>query len=415
MTSSARRLVAALTLVLACVAATACAAPASDEAAPTEPAASEPGSGAPSDAGSDAAADEGPIVIGMNIELSGPAAVQGQAYSDAGQLWAEQVNAEGGILGREVELEILDNRSDQTEAVTLTRQLQERGAVAMIGPGTSPTTLAAMDAIVEAGIPTFSMGSSDAIVSPVEQRPNVFKAPVGSGPNVSAAIAYLAEQGISDVGLIAVNNPYGEAGIAGWQAAADAGEVTLVGIERFEADDTDTTAQLNNLVGAGAQAIAVVAIPPGAPTVRRNAVDNLGLELPMVFDAGAGAELFIDLAGEAAEGALVTHPPTLIWDQVAADDPQAEALAAFGEAYTERYGAMSGFAGYAWDALGLLKAAIEEAQTTQPQRVVTALEGLGEYVGVDGVYSLSPEDHQGLDEESLRVLTVREGAWVEAG
>jgi branched-chain amino acid transport system substrate-binding protein len=415
MTSSARRSLRVLAALLACIAAAACAAPA-EEAAPTDAASQPAATSEPADGGgSESAGDEGPIVIGMNIELSGPAAVQGQAYSDAGQLWAEQVNAAGGILGRDVELEILDNRSDQTEAVTLTRQLAEGGAVAMIGPGTSPTTLAAMDAILEVGIPTFSMGSSDAIVQPVEERANVFKAPVGAGPNVSAAIAYLDEQGIEDVGLIAVNNPYGESGIAGWQAAADAGEVTLSGIERFEADDTDTTAQLNNLIGAGAQAIAVVAIPPGAPTVRRNAVETLGLEVPMIFDAGAGAELFIDLAGEAAEGALVTHPPTLIWDQVPEDDPQYEALQAFGQAYTERYGAMSGFAGYAWDALGLLQAAIEEAGTTEPEQVVSALEGLGEYVGVDGIYRLSPEDHQGLDEESLRVLTVREGAWVEAG
>ena len=159
-----------------------------------------------------AAADgeEGPILIGMNIELSGPAAVQGQAYADAGNLWVEQTNADGGILGRDVQLEIVDNRTDQTEAVTLTRQLADEGVVAMIGPGTSPTTLAAMDAILELGLPTFSMGSSEAIVTPVEEKPNVFKTPVGSVPNVEAAIRYLGEQGISTVGVIAVNNPYGE-------------------------------------------------------------------------------------------------------------------------------------------------------------------------------------------------------------
>ena len=134
----------------------------------------------------------------------------------------------------------------------------------------------------------------------------------------------------------------------------------------------------------------------------------------MIFDAGAGAELFIELAGAAADGALVTHPPTLIWDQVASDDPQYDALQSFGAAYTEQYGAMSGFAGYAWDALGLLAAAIEEAGTTDSDAVVGALVGLGEYVGVDGVYRLTAFDHQGLDAEALRLLTVQDGAWAEA-
>lgn len=358
---------------------------------------------------------DGPIVFGLNIELSGGASVQGQAYADAAELWAEQVNAEGGILGREVELEILDNGSDQTEAVVLTRQLTERGVVAMIGPGTSPTTLAAMDAIRESGIPTFSMGSAEAIVTPVEERANVFKPPFGSRTNVDAAIDHLEGLGITSVGLIAVNDPYGDSGVAAWEAAQEEGStVELVGVERFEAADTDMTAQLNNLVSAGAEAIFVQAIPPGAPTVRRSAVESLGLDLPMIFDAGAGAELFIELAGSASDGALVTHPPTLIWDQIPSDDPQYEALQEFGSAYTDAYGAMSGFAGYAWDALGLTRAAIEESGSTDPEAITAALESLGSYVGVDGVYELSAEDHQGLSPEDLHVLQVVDGAWAPA-
>jgi branched-chain amino acid transport system substrate-binding protein len=251
---------------------------------------------------------------------------------------------------------------------------------------------------------------------PASERPNVFKTPLGSRPNVEAAIEYLTAQGIDAVGVIAVNNPYGDSGVTAWeQVTGEPGAgAELVGVERFEGDDTDMTAQLNNLVGAGAEAIAVVAIPPGAPTVRRNAVDGLGLDLPMVFDAGAGAELFIELAGSAADGALVTHPPTLIWDEVDQDDPQYEALQAFGTAYTEEYGDMSGFAGYAWDALGLLRAAIEDAGSTEYGAIVEALEGMGEYVGVDGVYRLSEDDHQGLDADALRILTVQDGEWTLA-
>jgi branched-chain amino acid transport system substrate-binding protein len=417
--SSLPRLSVALLAVLALLVA-GCAAPedaggagTEDDAGAADPAPDTPAAPEGTAAEAEGEAEDGPILVGLNIELSGGAAVQGQAYVNAAELWVSQANADGGIMGREVELEVLDNGSEQTEAVVLTRQLADRGATAMIGPGTSPTTLAAMDAILETGIPTFSMGSAEAIVEPASDRPNVFKTPVGSGPNVHAATEYLTGQGIDAVGLIAVNNPYGDSGIAAWEEATAQGDagIELVGVERFEGDDTDMTAQLNNLVGAGAGAIAVVAIPPGAPTVRRNAIDSLGLDLPMIFDAGAGAELFIELAGSAADGALVTHPPTLIWDEVASDDPQHEALQAFGTAYTSEYDVMSGFAGYAWDALGLLRAAIEEAGSTESAAIVGALEGLGEYVGVNGVYELSADDHQGLDAEALRILTVTDGEW----
>lgn len=362
------------------------------------------------------AVDGEPIVVGANIEQSGPASVQGQAYANALQLGVDQINADGGILGRPVELRIDDNATDETETISITRRLADDDVVAMIGPGTSPTTFAAMEVILETGIPTFSMGSSEGIVTPANEHPNVFKTPVGSEPNTAKALEDMQGRDISSVGIIAVNNPYGDSGIAAWEQAQEAGQPAfeIVGTERFESADTDMTVQLTSLVDAGAEAIAVVAIPPGAPTVRRNAVENLGLEMPMYFDAGAGAELFIELAGDAADGALVTHPPTLIWDQLADDDPQRDVLQTFGSSYTEQFGAMSGFASYAWDALKILQAGIEAAGDTDPAAVNAAIEGLGEYVGATGVYQMSADDHNGLDADDLRLLTIENGEWTTA-
>lgn len=370
------------------------------------------GGGEPGGTDSDGGGGDGPILIGVNVEQSGGASVQGQAYVNAVTLLAEQINADGGILGRDVELEIVDNATDQTEAVTLTNQLVQQGVVAMIGPGTSPTTLAAMDVILESGIPTISMGSSDTISDPASEHPNVFKTPQRGSLLAEELVAHFEEVGIERVGLIAVNNAYGDNGVESMQALADEGGIELVGVERFEPDDTSMVAQLNNLLGAGAEAILCWAIPPGAPTVQRNAVENLGIEIPRYFDAGAGAELFIELAGEAANGAFIIHPKTLIWDDVPTDDPQAEVLRAFGEAYTAEYGEMSGFAGYAWDALGLLRAAIEESGDTTPEAIITGLESLGEYVGVTGTFELTEEDHQGLGEGDMVILQVEDGDWI---
>lgn len=394
----------------------ACAAPEEAAGEGSEAAAAPASEGAAQGSEPSAGASGEAIRVGANIEQSGPASVQGQAYANALQLRVEQINADGGILGRPVELLIEDNATDESETITITRRLTNEGVVGMIGPGTSPTTLAAMEVILETGVPTFSMGSADVIVDPVADRPNVFKTPVGSQANVDKALEDIEARGLTQIGIVAINNPYGDSGIAAWEASQESGdyEFEIVGIERFEATDTDMTAQLSNLVDAGAEVIAVVAIPPGAPTVRRNAVENLGLELPMYFDAGAGAELFIELAGDAANGALVTHPPTLVWDQVPRDDPQAEALEQFGSSYTEEFGAMSGFASYAWDALGILQAAIEEARSTEPDAVIPAIEGLGEYVGATGVYELSADDHEGLSAEDLRLLTIEDGDWVLA-
>jgi branched-chain amino acid transport system substrate-binding protein len=72
---------------------------------------------------------------------------------------------------------------------------------------------------------------------------------------------------------------------------------------------------------------------------------------------------------------------------------------------------MSGFASYVWDALGMLKAAIEKAGSTDPQAIIRALENLGEYVGATGVYRMSPQDHLGLRAEDLVLVTIQGGKW----
>jgi branched-chain amino acid transport system substrate-binding protein len=352
-----------------------------------------------------------PIRIGINIEQSGPASVQGEAYVRAATLWQEKVNREGGILGRPVELIIVDNKSDPTEAAVLTRRLVQQGVVAIVGPGTSPTTLAAMDAILESKIPVFSMGSADQIVVPVDKRPNVFKTPFHASQNVEAILVDMKRRGIQRVGLLTVNNSYGESGLAAWREAERRGDVQIVAAEKFEANATDVTPQLTNIMRANPQAVVVWAIPPGAPLARRNAVENLRINVPMYHDAGAGAELFLRLAGQAAEGAYMIHPKTLVWDQIPPTDRQYQVLQEFGRLYTQRYGDMSGFASYVWDALGMLKAAIEKAGSTDPQAIIRALENLGEYVGATGVYRMSPQDHLGLRAEDLVLVTIQGGKW----
>jgi branched-chain amino acid transport system substrate-binding protein len=365
----------------------------------------------------DAGSGKGPIKICLNVELSGPASVLGHAYANAAKLRARTLNErDGGILGRRVELVVRDNRSDQTQAPTLTKELTERDdVVAMIGPGTTPTSLAAMGAILKSRVPTISMGSAAAIVAPAQQRPNVFKT-TPEGDIAARAIATdMAGRGIRRVALLSTNNPYGDDGRGAIEKLAERGAFELVAAEKFEAEDSDTTPQLRRLLDARPEAIVVWAIPPGAPTVRRNAVEKLGIKTPMYFDPGAGAELFLELAGASANGALLAQPKSLVWDQVPGSDPSARQLREFGTAYTEAHGEVSGFAGIAWDALGVLKAAMENAGSTDPKAVSTAIEKLDGYRGVTGTLGYSPTRHSGLSPDDLVIVEVHDRDWVLPG
>jgi branched-chain amino acid transport system substrate-binding protein len=373
-------------------------------AAPEDTGSSSGSGGSGSSGGSD-----GPIKIGVNIELSGPAAVQGSAYKNAVELVADQVNAEGVLGGRQIELVVRDNKSDPTEALQVAKGLVENDdVVAMVGGGSSPTTLSLVDYVESTGVPTVSMGSSGAIVSPAEQRTFVFKTPANSGLVADVMLSEFKAKGITKVGFISVDNPYGDAGLQAFQEKAPAAGVEIVGAEKFQASDKDYTSVVTKLVSSEPDAIVVWAIPPGAGIVAKNVAAS-GFDGPVYFDPGAGAELFLRGAGDAAEGAQLIHPAVLVADQVK-DAPNLEVMQKFHSDYTAEYGEFSGFASYAADALGMIVQAIEDAGSTDRTAVRDALEAL-QYTGITGVYEFSPEDHAGLSPEALVTVTVKNGEW----
>src|SRR6266511_1071662 len=70
-----------------------------------------------------AAEAQKPIKVGMPIPLSGPPALFGEPASKGAQMYADEVNAKGGVLGRRIELVIRDSKADANEAVRVAREL----------------------------------------------------------------------------------------------------------------------------------------------------------------------------------------------------------------------------------------------------------------------------------------------------
>lgn len=359
---------------------------------------------------SESGANAGPIPIGVNIELSGRAAVQGSAYSCAVKIVANQVNQEGILGGRHINLIIRDNRSDPTEALQVAKQLvQNDHVVAMVGGGSSPTTLSLVNYVDTVGLPTVSMGSSTAIITPVDKRAYVFKTPANTEQVLSNMMQDFKRTGVDSVALLAVDNPYGAAGVKAAKAAAKAGKLNLVGVETFSGSDRNYTAQVTNLINQDPDAIIVWSIPPGSSIAARD-INYAGFQGKVYFDAGAGAELFLRGAGASANGILMVHPTALVAPQAPKSLPNDQVMTDFYNAYTQKCGDYSGFASYAADALNLIVHAIKKAGSTDRDAIRDALETLN-YTGITGVYHMSAQNHGGLATDSLSVVTVKDGNW----
>src|SRR5699024_1064951 len=102
------------------------------------------------------------IRIGVNYELTGETATYGTNLNDGIILALEEINADGGALGKEIETITLDNKSDATEVANVSTRLATReNVVALLGPATSGSTKAAIPAAMQNQIPLIS-GSATA-------------------------------------------------------------------------------------------------------------------------------------------------------------------------------------------------------------------------------------------------------------
>jgi len=383
------RVILSLTLALA-VLLSGCAAPAADQTA-----------------GGD---ENGPIRIGAVFDLTGGGAQYGIPNRNGAELMVKKINDAGGIGGRRVELITIDSESQETKAVLAVRRLiDEEKVVAVVGGSSSGASLAMMDYVERSGIPFISLGSSARITDPV--RKWVFKTPQSERIAMEKLFDYLSVHGLTRVGWISLNNAFGDSGLEEYERLAEEAGITTVGSERFNDSDTDVTPQLSSLKSKSPEAVVVWAAPPAGSILVKN-YHQLGIQAPLLMSHGMISQALFDQAGEAAEGVILPGSKLLVAESLDDSDPQKALLLEFAAEYEAAYGERPvPFAGYGYDAVLLLAEAVQKAGT-DPEQIRDALENQTRgVVGATGVFTFSPEDHNGLDKDSLVLLQVKGGNW----
>lgn len=372
------------------------------------------GCGVTGDSGGDA-----PTVykIGALCAATGPASSLGVPQRNTIEMIQKELEAAGGIMGPDgvkhpVEIIVYDTESDETKTLLAAKKLIEEDQVALIiGPTQSGTTLALVDTVSKAEVPLISSAASVMIVEPVEDRTWVFKTAPSDRTVVAALIDHLVANGIRSVAWMSVNTAFGDSGKVEFEAAAPAGGISIVAAEKFEATDTDMSAQLTKIRGTDAQALVIWSIPPSASAVTKNAYD-LGLDLPIYHSHGIANATFIELASkEAAEGVAFPVGKVVVADQLPDSDPQKATLQAYAADYEAAYDAApSTFGGHAWDGIHLALQLLEQVGPDRA-KLRDALEQTQGFVGIGGVFNFSETDHNGLSADAIAMVEIRDGSW----
>jgi branched-chain amino acid transport system substrate-binding protein len=171
------------------------------------------------------------------------------------------------------------------------------------------------------------------------------------------------------------------------------------------------TAQISKIRAAKPQAVVCWGTNPGPAIVAKN-VRTLGMTQPLLMSHGVSNMEFIRLAQSAADGVVFPSGKIIVASQIPAKDPQKKVLMKYSADYQKAYNKpASHFGGHAWDAFTLVVDAIKAVGPNR-DKIRSNIESRKHFVGIDGVFNMSPKDHNGLDKSAFALVRVKGGKWI---
>lgn len=353
-----------------------------------------------------------PVRIGLMVSATGPTSAIGIPQKNTGELLPKKIG------DTTIEYISLEDGGDTTRAVQNAKKLiQDDHVDAIIGPSTTPNAFAILDVIAEAEVPLLATVGTSAIVEPLDAKKRwVFKTTQNDDLIAAALIAHMKKAGMRSVGLIGFNDPYGENWFKVFGALAEQAGIRITGTERFARTDQSVTGQALKLAAGKPDAILIAAV--GGPAVLPQAtLRDQGYKGVIYQTHAVATEDFIRLGKDKVEGTILAAGPMLVIDEIPASHASKQVAQAYIAAYQKRFGSVPAtFGANVWDASILLQhalpAALRAAKPGTPafrNALRTALENEHEVVGCQGVFNLTPTNHNGMDERARVLVTVRDG------
>ncbi|MBP1751864.1 MAG: amino acid/amide transporter substrate-binding protein, family [Geobacteraceae bacterium] len=350
-----------------------------------------------------------PIKVGALFAVTGPASFLGEPERNAAQMVVDEINRAGGIKGRPVKLIIYDTQGDATRAVqAATRLIRQDKVTAIIGPSTTGDTMAIIPLVEKARIPLVSCAAGIKITEPVKSW--VFKTAQNDSLAVTKIYEHLQKRKINKVAILTVSDSFGSSGREQLKFNASRYRIQVISDDTYGPKDTDMTPQLTKIRNSGAQALICWGTNPGPAIIARN-VKQLGISLPVYMSHGVSSKKFIELAGDASEGITLPSGRVLVADLLPSSDTQKKSLLSFISTYQKHFKKEGDhFGGHAWDAMMLVKSAIERGGDS-PSAIRSQLEKTRNFAGIGGVFTFTPNDHSGLAKDAFVLVKVKGKDW----
>lgn len=360
---------------------------------------------------------EDTIKFGLIASLSGPSAKSGEAITRGLTIAINEINASGGLLGKQVELIRRDDEANPGKGVVAARELIQREGVAVLFGGLqTPVSLAIVPFVNQEKVPYMGPWAAGTPITKNGAEENyVFRvSAVDELVDIALVDRAVEVHGSKTPGMILINNPWGESNEKGLKAALEAKGMSYAGIEKVEGSDIDVVPQLTRLQQAGADALFMVAnVGPSAQVMK--SLERMGWDVPVVSHWGPAGGRFSELGGPRAKDVEMIQTFTFSGN----DSPKAAEMleklkAEFPEIETEADVTPAVGIANAYDAMHLTALAITNAGSTDGPAIREGYYAIAEYDGLIKKYMspFSTDVHDALGPEDYLFTRFIDGAIV---
>lgn len=329
------------------------------------------------------AGEEDTIKIGSMFELTGSAAAYGTSMNNAVHMAVDEINEDGGINGKQVEVVEYDTKTDETEAASLTTRLGTRDQVtAIIGPATTGSMQAAIPSANTAQVPIMSPTATDDGVltdSNGEVHPYAWRTSFTNSFQGSA-LAQFANDELDAKSAVILSDNSSDYAIGLTETFKKVFDGEIVASENFSEGETDFSAVLTNIKDMDFDVLYVPGYYEEAGPIIKQARE-MGLDQPILGPDGMGNEILRELAG-AENMNDIYYTSHFV---VTSEDP---AVQEFVSDYKDEFNVEADmFTGLAYDSVYVLKEAIESAESSDPKEVNETLKNITDFPGITGTFS----------------------------
>ena len=336
---------------------------------------------------------DGTVVLGATAPLTGPNQLTGGYYVNGMNQAVNEINAAGGILGKELVLDVQDEGADQSIAINATIKLIESGVPAIIGSYFSTNCMAVLPEIEKNKVPYFANGSNPDISA--SKNPYVWQIRVTddfTGP-------IMADVALNELNM---KNPavlYTTASSTTIQkdnfvkAMEEKGNpVSENNIYGAPENESNFSSIINQILGSGVDGLVVMGVSEAWDVALAQQLQSAGCDIPLMGSSSFASAPFIEVAKDAANGwyTVADWSPNILGRDL--DVP--ERAVAFEEDYEKLYDAKSAMqSAWGYDCVYLFKEACERAGTTEDREKINEAMGSTDLQGANNYYRIYEDSY----------------------